>query len=62
MSVKWTFRILTAELKGIGNHSLEYQMPTPENVDVVQVTNFTDMFYHDLRCRRSVTDRKGGQG
>ena len=34
-------RILTAHLQDMSNHILEYQLSTSENVDVVQVTNFT---------------------
>ena len=34
------------------NHILEYQLPSPENVDVVQITNFskkgTSFFYSPL--------------
>ena len=37
---KWKFRILTAHLQDMPNHILEYQLSTPENVDVVQETNF----------------------
>ena len=36
------FRILTAHLLDMFNHILEYQLSTSENVDVVQVTNFTE--------------------
>ena len=32
--------ILTAHLQDMPNHILEYQLSTPENVDVMQVTNF----------------------
>ena len=32
--------ILTAHLQDMPNHILEYQLSTPENVDVIQVTNF----------------------
>ena len=28
------------------NHILEFQLSTPENVDVVQVTNFTEKWKH----------------
>ena len=40
--VKWKFRILTAHLQDMPKHILEYQLSTSENVDVVQVTNFTE--------------------
>ena len=39
---KINFRILTAHLQDMPNHFLEYQLSIPENVDVVQVTNFTE--------------------
>ena len=39
---KWKFQILTAHLQDMPSHILEYQLSTPENVDVVQVTNFTE--------------------
>ena len=32
--------ILTAHLQDMPNHILEYQLSTPENVDVIQGTNF----------------------
>ena len=38
---KWKFRILPEYVQDMTNHILEYQLSTPENVDVVQVTNFT---------------------
>ena len=37
----WKFRILTGHLQYMPNHFLGYQLCTPENLDVVQVTNFT---------------------
>ena len=42
---KWKFCVLTAHLQDMQdmpNHILEYQLSSPENVDEVQVTNFTD--------------------
>ena len=33
---------LTVYLQDMPNHTLEYQLCTPENVGVVQVTNFTE--------------------
>ena len=41
LGAKWKFRILTSHLQDMPNHILEYQLSTPENVDVVQVTNMT---------------------
>ena len=38
---KCKFRILTAHLQDMPNHILAYQLSTPENVDVVEVTNLT---------------------
>ena len=40
--IKWNFWILTAHLQDMPNHILEYQLSTFENVDEVQVTNFTE--------------------
>ena len=39
---KCKFQILTAHLQDIPIHVLQYQLSTLENVDVVQVTNFTE--------------------
>ena len=39
---KMKIPILTAHLQDMSNHILEYQLSTSENVDVVQVTNFTE--------------------
>ena len=42
LMAKWKFRILTVHLQDMSNHILEYQLSTPENVDEVQLTNFTE--------------------
>ena len=39
---KWKFWIHTAHLQDVPNHILEHQFSVPENVDVVQVTKFTE--------------------
>ena len=39
--VKMKIPILTAHLQDMPNHILEFQLSTPENVDVVQLKNFT---------------------
>ena len=39
---KLKFCILTAHLQDMPNHILEYQLSSPENADVVQVTNYTE--------------------
>ena len=39
---KMKFPMLPAHLQDMPNHILEYQLSTSENVDVVQVTNFTE--------------------
>ena len=39
---KCKFRIPTTHLQDMANHVLENQLSTSENVDVVQVTNFTE--------------------
>ena len=41
MVPNWKSRILTGHLQYMPNHFLGYQLCTPENLDVVQVTNFT---------------------
>ena len=38
---KRKFRILTAHLRDMRNHFIEYHLSTSENVDILQVTNFT---------------------
>lgn len=38
----WKFRILTAHLQNMSNHIREYQLSTPENLNVTHVTNFTE--------------------
>ena len=71
---KWKFRILTEHVQDMTNHILEYQLSTPENVDVVQVTNFTPKkrnvvliprdqmkipkFVYSMTCRQSSCDNQ----
>ena len=39
---KWKFQILTAHMQDMSIHILEYELSTPENVDVVKLTNITE--------------------
>ena len=51
--VKWKLRCLTVHLQDMSNHILEFQLCTPENVDVVQVTNLKCSSDRKKICRFS---------